>query len=57
MPINIIGIDLTMITHSLNINSTIKLIQQKRMTYDKDQFKAMTFEMKKFLKVGIIKEL
>ena len=55
--VNILGINLVVITHYLSIDPAIKPIQQKRRAYDKVRLEEMIAEVKKLLEAGVIKEL
>ena len=46
-----------MITHRLNIDPSVRPIQQKRRAYDKIRLEAMKSEVKKLLEAGVIREL
>ena len=51
------GIDLTVITHRLNVNPSFKPIKQKRRSFAPERQKAINEEVSKLLQAGAIREV
>ena len=51
------GIDLTVITHRLNVNPSFKPVKQRRRSFAPERQKAITEEVGKLLQVGEIREV
>ena len=51
------GINLTIITHRLNVNPSFKLVKQKRRSFAPERKKAINEEVDKLLQAGVIREV